>query len=157
MVDHYKELGLERDASQTDIKKAYRKLALKWHPDKNEGKDENFKKINEAYSVLSDERKRMIYDNGGDEEDHPNINPEDIFNMFFGGNFMEIDPREMMFHNMDSPRVILRQFPGGVQVREVRMSGGPQIRIQRQHQQTFSRGPGGVPLRNLGNMGFRFM
>ena len=65
-MSHYKTLGLERNCSEQDIKKAYRKLAMKWHPDKNDDKDvanEKIKEINEAYSVLSDKQKRRQYDN----------------------------------------------------------------------------------------------
>ncbi|RWS31521.1 dnaJ subfamily B member 6-like protein [Leptotrombidium deliense] len=69
MVDYYKILEVPRNASDADIKKAYRRLALKWHPDKNpECKDEaekRFKEISEAYEVLSDDKKRQIYDQYG--------------------------------------------------------------------------------------------
>jgi DnaJ-class molecular chaperone len=62
--DYYKILGLVRGANEDDIKKAYRKMALKYHPDKNKaaGAEEKFKEIAEAYEVLSDKRKREIYD-----------------------------------------------------------------------------------------------
>ena len=62
--DYYDILGVSRDASQDEIKKAYRKLAHKHHPDKG-GDEERFKKINEAYNVLSDEKKRSQYDRFG--------------------------------------------------------------------------------------------
>jgi len=62
VVDYYKILGLNRDASQEDIKKSFRKLAVEYHPDKG-GDEEKFKKINEAYSVLSDPQKKHQYDN----------------------------------------------------------------------------------------------
>jgi DnaJ-class molecular chaperone len=63
-MDYYEELGLERDCSTDDIKRAYRKLALKYHPDKTGNKErERFLKIQEAYEVLSDESKRQQYDN----------------------------------------------------------------------------------------------
>lgn len=65
--DYYNILGVNKDASQEDIKKAYRKLSLKYHPDKNpdnkELAEEKFKEINEAHSVLSDPEKRKQYDN----------------------------------------------------------------------------------------------
>ncbi|KAF6275930.1 DnaJ heat shock protein family (Hsp40) member B6 [Rhinolophus ferrumequinum] len=71
MVDYYEVLGVQRHASAEDIKKAYRKLALKWHPDKNpENKEEaerKFKQVAEAYEVLSDAKKRDIYDKYGKE------------------------------------------------------------------------------------------
>jgi len=68
-MDYYAILGIDRSASQSDIKKAYRKLALKWHPDKNpKNQDEankKFKEISEAYEVLSDDKKKKIYDQYG--------------------------------------------------------------------------------------------
>ena len=66
--DYYKILGVERKASTDDIRSAYRKLAMKYHPDKNPGDkkaEESFKEINEAYQVLSDEKKRAHYDRLG--------------------------------------------------------------------------------------------
>merc|ERR1712107_98064 len=62
--DYYTILGVSRGASDDEIKKAYRKLALKYHPDKNQspGAEERFKEICEAYDVLSDSRKKQIYD-----------------------------------------------------------------------------------------------
>ncbi len=62
MKDYYKILGVEKNASQDEIKKAFRKLALEHHPDKNGGKDDKFKEINEAYTTLSDAKKRQQYD-----------------------------------------------------------------------------------------------
>ena len=65
--DHYKTLGVDRKASQDDIKKAYRKLARQYHPDTNKdaGAEERFKQISEAYDVLGDPEKRKRYDRGG--------------------------------------------------------------------------------------------
>ena len=70
MSDFYQELGISKNANQEEIKKAYRKQALKYHPDKNPGSKEaeaKFKKISEAYEALSDENKRKIYDQYGSE------------------------------------------------------------------------------------------
>src|ERR1700742_5062041 len=66
-TDYYKVLGVDKKASQDDIKKAYRKLARKYHPDTNKdaGAEERFKEISEAYDVLGDEEKRKKYDRGG--------------------------------------------------------------------------------------------
>ncbi|CAG8615657.1 7466_t:CDS:2 [Paraglomus occultum] len=70
--DYYKILGVSKDADDDALKKAYRKLALKWHPDKNkeanrEEAEKKFKEISEAYEVLSDKNKRQIYDMYGEE------------------------------------------------------------------------------------------
>jgi len=69
-TDFYETLGASRDASQDDLKKAFRKLAMQYHPDKNPGNDEaehKFKEINQAYEVLRDEQKRAAYDRYGHE------------------------------------------------------------------------------------------
>lgn len=66
-MEHYKTLGVAKEATQEEIKKAYRALAMKYHPDKNQGDkvaEEKFKKINEAYETLSDVEKRRRYDQG---------------------------------------------------------------------------------------------
>ena len=66
--DYYEVLGIEKNASKDDIKKAYRKLAVKYHPDRNPGNkeaEEKFKEATEAYEVLSDDQKRPIYDQYG--------------------------------------------------------------------------------------------
>ena len=66
--DYYEVLGLQKGASEEEIKKAFRKLALKYHPDRNPGDkeaEEKFKEINEAYSILSDSDKKAKYDRFG--------------------------------------------------------------------------------------------
>lgn len=70
--DYYKVLGVPKTAKEDEIKKAYRKLALKWHPDKNNsaGAEEKFKEISEAYDVLSNKEKREIFDKYGEEGLH---------------------------------------------------------------------------------------
>ena len=67
--DYYSILGVARDASDDDLKKAYRKLALKWHPDKNKSPEaeEKFKEVSEAYEILSDPKKREIFDKYGED------------------------------------------------------------------------------------------
>lgn len=98
--DYYKVLEIPRDADEGRIRKAYKVLALKHHPDKNSQNEtqraqaeKKFKEITEAYEVLSDPKKKQMFDNGIDPNDqesgggfhNSNINPHDIFASFFGG------------------------------------------------------------------------
>jgi curved DNA-binding protein len=83
--DYYKLLGVNRNASEAEIKKAYRKLAMKYHPDHAKGDkaaEEKFKKISEAYAVLSDKDKRQEYDTFGSEGFRQRFSQEDIFRGF---------------------------------------------------------------------------
>ncbi|ESQ50435.1 hypothetical protein EUTSA_v10002032mg [Eutrema salsugineum] len=80
-VDYYKVLQVDRSASDDDLKKAYRKLAMKWHPDKNPNNKKDaeakFKQISEAYEVLSDPQKKAVYDQYGEEGLKGNVPPPD--------------------------------------------------------------------------------
>lgn len=80
--DYYKILGVDRNATQEEIKRAFRRLALKYHPDRNKSPDaeEKFKEISEAYAVLSDPEKRRQYDIFGYEGIQMRYSPEDLFN-----------------------------------------------------------------------------
>ncbi len=79
--DYYDVLNVPKDASKTKIKKAYRKLAMKYHPDRNKSPDaeEKFKEVSEAYAVLSDDEKRMQYDQFGHEGIRGKYSRDDIF------------------------------------------------------------------------------
>lgn len=91
--DYYKTLGIGKNASTDEIKKAFRKLAFRYHPDKNQGNkeaEEQFKQINEAYAVLSDPQKRQQYDLMGDARFHQQYSPEDIFRGFDFGDLRDI-------------------------------------------------------------------
>jgi molecular chaperone DnaJ len=96
--DYYEVLGVARDAEEADLKKAYRRLAMKYHPDRNDGDtqaEEHFKEAKEAFEVLSDQRKRAAYDQFG----HAGVDPSagaggggaggfgDIFDSVFGDIF----------------------------------------------------------------------
>jgi len=83
--DYYEVLGVKKGASVDEIKKAYRKLAVKYHPDKNPGDkqaEDRFKEINEAYAVLSDPKKKEQFDQFGSSNFHQRFSQEDIFRGF---------------------------------------------------------------------------
>ena len=101
--DLYEILGLSRDASESDIKKSYKKLALRYHPDRQGGKsdkekkeaEEKFKEISFAYSILSDPEKKQQYDQFGITDDQQQMSggfdPSEIFKHFMGGMFENDD------------------------------------------------------------------
>lgn len=132
---HYRVLGVSQEASESDLKKAYRKLALKLHPDKNSAPhaDEAFKAVGLAYATLSDPQKRTIYDRYGDEDPDnrgggmrpgggggvhfrpgQEVSPEEIFNMFFGGGMpgmhMRGGPGMHFYSNFGGPGMRGGQF-----------------------------------------------
>ncbi len=91
-MDYYEVLGVKKDSSAQDIKKVYRKLAMKYHPDRNEGDkeaEEKFKKISEAYAVLSDPEKRKQYDTFGESGFQQRYSQEDIFQGFDLGDILK--------------------------------------------------------------------
>jgi curved DNA-binding protein len=92
--DYYEVLGVDKKAPADEIKKAFRKLAVKYHPDRNAGDtaaEEKFKEINEAYAVLSDPEKRQQYDSFGSSGFHQQYSQEDIFRNFdFSGTFKDM-------------------------------------------------------------------
>lgn len=137
-MDYYDILEIKKTASENDIKKAYRKLALKYHPDKAKSDatpsdkaahEEKFKKISEAYTVLSDPEKRKKYDmfgkegvdGSGENGFHFNtsggMNPDDLFRQVFGGgDFFEGDNPFIHIHSAH------RQQKGKLIVRELAMT-----------------------------------
>ena len=126
--NYYKILGIPRDADKKTIKKAYRKLALKYHPDKNKAADaeDKFKSISEAYEVLMDDDKRNIYNRFGEEglkngRNGQNFgfhfrpsNPNNIFRAFFGNNsnsfFNMSQGMPKMFNMNQHPTIITKKI-----------------------------------------------
>lgn len=103
MADHYDVLGVSRDASADDIKKAYRRLARQLHPDVNPGADaaERFKDVTHAYDVLSDARQRQEYDLGGQSGGQA-FGFGDIFESFFGGGGRAGGPKSRQERGQDA-------------------------------------------------------
>jgi len=157
--DYYKTLGVDKNATPEEIKKAYRKMALKWHPDRNiknkEEAENKFKDIGEAYSVLSDPKKRQIYDQVGEEGLHGQasggfggtstggtrthftyMNAEDIFKQFFG------DENPFASFGMGSM--------GGMGNMGNRGSGGSRVHFSRGFQQMNDDGMSGFTFTNMG-------
>jgi curved DNA-binding protein len=91
-MDYYEILGIKKNGSAQDIKKAYRKLAMKYHPDRNKGNkeaEEKFKKLSEAYAVLSNPEKRKQYDTFGESGFQQRYSQEDIFRGFDLGDILK--------------------------------------------------------------------
>ncbi|MBW1889848.1 MAG: DnaJ domain-containing protein [Deltaproteobacteria bacterium] len=110
--DYYGTLGVKKSATENEIKKAYRKLAMKHHPDHSKGNkasEEKFKAISEAYAVLSDKEKRQQYDTFGSTDFHQRYSQEDIFKNFDFGNIF----REFGFRGMNSRGGSRFSFGGG--------------------------------------------
>ena len=131
MRDYYDILGVDKSTSQSEIKRAYRKIAMKYHPDKNPDNKEaeaKFKEAAEAYSVLSDENKKAQYDQFGHNQFHnmggsgSNMDFEDIFSSFgdiFGGGFGDI-------------------FGGGRNTRQRQQTGNLRISLALTYQEIYS-------------------
>lgn len=109
--DYYEVLGVDRSASQDDIKRAFRKLAFQYHPDRNKETDaeEKFKEVSEAYAVLSDEQKKAQYDRFGHAGISGAYTQEDIFR---GADFSSIF-RDMGFGDDIFSRIFGSMFGGG--------------------------------------------
>lgn len=112
MSEYYQLLGVDKSASERDIKKAYHKLAMKYHPDRNPGNkesEEKFKEISEAYAVLSDPEKRKQYDTFGSSGFHQRYSADDIFR---GADFSSVFG-DMNFSGGGFDQIFSRMFGGG--------------------------------------------
>ena len=129
--DYYEVLGVSKTATDAEIKKAYRKLAMKYHPDYNPGDkeaEEKFKEINEANEVLSDEKKRQLYDQYGFAGVDPNYAAQNGggpggFGGGFGGD--GVDWRHLRRHLWRRFRRLWRLCPSGKPQRPPQGSGYP--------------------------------
>ena len=118
MADYYAILGVERTAEEIEIKRSYRKLAIKYHPDRNPNNPEaaeKFKEISHAYEILSDPQKRELYDRYGEDAFRNGGapgggNPFDIFNSFFGGGDGD-DPFSSFFGSSSRRRSLSQPLP----------------------------------------------
>ncbi|KAF1328974.1 Dnaj like subfamily b member 6, partial [Globisporangium splendens] len=166
---YYEVLNVEKTATDDEIKRAYRKMAIRYHPDKNlddkEAAEIKFKEIGEAYSVLSDEGKRRQYDRfgkaavngsaGGGGHGHGGMNgfhgqdAEEIFRTFFGGQ----DPFSMFFqdggmhNNFGGSRVHVSQFGPGFTFTTFGNAPGmrqQRVPLQRRRGEANQQGPSGV-------------
>lgn len=120
MEDYYEILEVSRTATISEIKSSYRKLALKYHPDRNQGDkeaEEKFKKINQAYEILGNEEKRAMYDrygeagiSGSSYSSDPFEDLGDIFASFFGGGFSDFAKRDLDKYMLDIEINITLEF-----------------------------------------------
>lgn len=136
MKDYYKTLGLDKNATEDEIKKAYRKLAKKWHPDKNRDNskaEEKFKEIQEAYETLSDPKKKETYDFGGSNSgyDYSSFNGFDGFRSYTrtensdgSTSYRNFDPNDF-FSNLNSD-IFGDLFGGGKKTKQ----GGENLKIR---------------------------
>jgi len=134
--DYYGILGVARNASDDQIKKAYRKLALKYHPDKNQtqGAEEKFKEIGEAYDVLSDPRKKQIYDQYGEDGLKGSMGgPQESYSGGGGGGVPNFGDGSFSYSYHGDPRATFSQFFGSSNPFESFFTGGG------------PGGPGGMP------------
>jgi curved DNA-binding protein len=125
--DYYQTLGVKKGAPPEEVKKAYRKLAVKYHPDKNPGNkeaEERFKEISEAYAVLSDPQKKAQYDQFGSTGFHQRFSQEDIFRGFDFGDIFQGT-------GVGSEDIFSRIFGGGFQ-------GGGRYRPRKQRGEDYS-------------------
>jgi curved DNA-binding protein len=132
--DYYKILGVDKKASQDEIKKAYRKLAVKYHPDKNQGSkeaEERFKEIAEAYEVLGDIEKRNKYDSLGvnwknfqSGKSYSGGNPFENFNFGNAGTFVEMDMDDFMSGNNQFSDFFNAFFGSGRRTKSSNFGGG---------------------------------
>ncbi|XP_032571939.1 dnaJ homolog subfamily B member 6 isoform X2 [Drosophila sechellia] len=180
MVDYYKVLDVARSATDSEVKKAYRKLALKWHPDKNpdnlDEANKRFRELSEAYEVLSDEKKRRIYDEYGKDglgdrgqsrshtRHHYSTHDFDDFDIMGGFQFAFRPPEEVFreFFGIHSPFADLFRDANGYSNVSTSGSSGSRrnggssgsSRHHHHHHQHKVASPFGAPMLNYSMMDF---
>ena len=144
--DYYEILGVEKSSNFDDIKKAYRQMALKYHPDTNKEPDaeERFKDVAEAYAVLSDSDKKRQYDLGGDPNNRfmSGFSPEEIFAQFFGGG---------QRHNRYTAKHI--QLDVTIDLKECMTGCNKEIKVEKRETCSSCRGEGATEFNPCGNCG----
>lgn len=159
--DYYKTLGVEKNATPEEIKKAYRKMALKWHPDRNpknkEEAENRFKDIGEAYSILSDAKKKQIYDQFGEEGLHGQTSGGFNGNTAGGFSGNTAGGTRTHFTYMNAENIFKQFFGDENPFASFGMgnmgSGGSRVHFSQGFQNMNDDGMGGFAFRNMGGRG----